>query len=108
MPGPTPANARRVISGLFDYLPRSEFFLAVDTIVPGEFFGEMSLLTGEPRSATIVAVTDVLAHEITKENMNGLLIKRPEVADTVSRVVAERRVLNSQKMTTATAEERRS
>ncbi|MFQ5772460.1 MAG: cyclic nucleotide-binding domain-containing protein, partial [bacterium] len=78
----------------------------VGQIIPGEFFGEMSLLTGEPRSATIVAITDVVAHEITKDNMNALLTKRPEIAETISKVVAERRVRNSQIMATATPEER--
>ncbi|MFQ5865184.1 MAG: mechanosensitive ion channel family protein [bacterium] len=78
----------------------------VGQIIPGEFFGEMSLLTGEPRAATIVAITDVIAHEITKENMKALLTKRPEMAETISKVVAERRVRNSQAMATATPEER--
>ncbi len=78
----------------------------VGQIVPGEFFGEMSLLTGEPRGATLVAITDVIAHEITKEAMNGLLSRRPQIARTISQVVAERKVRNSQQMATATAEER--
>jgi len=78
----------------------------VGQIVPGEFFGEMSLLTGDPRSATIVAITDVVVHEITKDHMSGLLRKRPEIADTISNVVAERRVKNLKLMATATPEER--
>lgn len=80
--------------------------LKVGQIVPGEFFGEMSLLTGEPRSATIVAVTDVVAHEITREHISALLQKRPAVAQIISRVVAERRIKNSQVMAAATVEER--
>ncbi|MFQ5602567.1 MAG: mechanosensitive ion channel family protein [bacterium] len=80
--------------------------LKVGQITPGEFFGEMSLLTGEPRSATIVAVTDVVAHEITKEHMNALLTKRPEMAETISTVVAARKVRNSQTLANATPEER--
>ncbi len=83
-----------------------EMELKVGQIIPGEFFGEMSLLTGEPRSATIIAMTDVVAHEVTKDNINSLLTKRPEIAVTISKVVAERRVRNSQKMATATPEER--
>jgi len=80
--------------------------IKVGQIIPGQFFGEMSLLTGECRSATIVAMTDVIAHEITKDNINGLLKKRPRLAETMSKVVAERKVLNSQAMATATLEER--
>ena len=84
----------------------TEHEVKVGQIVPGEFFGEMSLLTGEPRSATIVAATDVVAQEITKENMSRLLRKYPEVAETISHVVAERRVMNSEKTVLATPEER--
>ncbi len=80
--------------------------LKVGEINPGEFFGEMSLLTGEPRSASIVAATDVVVHEITREHITALLTKRPEIASTISTVVAHRRVLNSQAMIDATPEER--
>lgn len=78
----------------------------VGQIEPGEFFGEMSLLTGEPRTATIVAATDVVAHEITKDHMNILLSKRPEVAETISKVVAHRRLVNTQTLANATPEEK--
>jgi len=80
--------------------------IKVGQIIPGQFFGEMSLLTGEPRSATIVAATDAIAHEVTKESITGLLSKRPELAETISQVVAARKVENSQKMAAATPEER--
>ena len=33
---------------------------------PGDFFGEMSLLDGEPRSATIVATTDLRSFQIVR------------------------------------------
>ncbi len=80
--------------------------IRVGQIEPGEFFGEMSLLTGEPRTASIVAGTDVVAHEITKDHMRTLLRKRPEVAETISKVVAHRRLLNTQTLANATAEEK--
>jgi len=84
----------------------SEEKLRVGEINPGQFFGEMSLLTGEPRSASIVAATDVVVHEITKDHITKLLTKRPEIANSISKVVAHRRVLNSQAMANATVEER--
>lgn len=58
----------------------------------GEFFGEMALLTGQPRSATVIAVTDVIAYEITRENMMPLVNSYPEILETISQVVAERQV----------------
>ncbi len=105
-----PGNSMFILSeGLLHVFLRTNGTLEgikVGQIVPGEFFGEMSLLTGETRGATLVAMTDIVAHEITKENLNGLLTERPEVAQVISKVVAERRVRNSEKMATATPEER--
>jgi len=40
---------------------------------PGAFFGEMSLLTGEPRSGTVTAETDVAVLEVSKQDFAGLL-----------------------------------
>ena len=68
----------------------------VAQILPGQFFGEMSLLTGEPRSATIKAATDAVTYEITKDIMNALFEHRPEIAEQISKVVAERRLRNLQ------------
>lgn len=45
---------------------------------PGEFFGEMSLLDGDPRSATVVADTPVRLLVINRENFSVL---RREVPD---------------------------
>ncbi|MEM0968517.1 MAG: mechanosensitive ion channel family protein [Verrucomicrobiota bacterium] len=64
----------------------------VDEMGPGEFFGEMSLLTGDPRSATVRARTAGVVYEITKGAMTELLEKRPELLEPISQVVAERRL----------------
>ena len=47
---------------------------------PGNVFGEMSFFTGEPRSATVAAATDVVVYEFTKEDLEPLLLSRPETA----------------------------
>jgi small-conductance mechanosensitive channel/CRP-like cAMP-binding protein len=62
----------------------------------GMFFGEMSVLTGEPRSATIVAATDVLIFEISKAELAMLVQRRPEIAETISQAVAARKLRNSE------------
>jgi CRP/FNR family transcriptional regulator/CRP/FNR family cyclic AMP-dependent transcriptional regulator len=46
---------------------------------PGEFFGEMSLLDGEPRSATVKAETDLRVMVIRRANFWQLLREVPEL-----------------------------
>ncbi len=61
----------------------------------GNFFGEMSALTGEPRSATIVAATDALAFEISKEDLSGLIEARAGLAEAIAHTVAARKLRNT-------------
>src|SRR5262249_40127733 len=56
-------------------------------IKPGEFAGEMSLLTGEPRSATITAVTEALVYEVTREHLTPILDARPALFEKISQLV---------------------
>lgn len=58
----------------------------------GNFFGEMALLTGEPRSATIVAITDTFCYEITKMDVLPLLEDQPELFYPLSDVLSERKM----------------
>jgi len=46
---------------------------------PGEFFGEMSLLDGEPRSATVKAETDLRVLVISRVHFWQLLREVPEL-----------------------------
>jgi CRP-like cAMP-binding protein len=57
----------------------------------GQFFGEMGLLTGEARNATVVARTDVECYRLDRASFQGLLLARPEIANEVSRVIASRK-----------------
>lgn len=70
----------------------------VAQIQPGEFFGELSLLTGEPRGATVIPVTDCLITEIGKDAMSKLLEARPALADVLSRALARRQESNQRSM----------
>jgi NTE family protein len=56
----------------------------------GEVLGEMSLFTGEPRSATVVAVRDSVAVRLDKARFDGLLALSPQVALTLTRQVIQR------------------
>jgi small-conductance mechanosensitive channel/CRP-like cAMP-binding protein len=62
----------------------------------GMFFGEMSALTGEPRSAMVVAVTDALVFEISKEPLAALIRSRHELAEMIAQAVATRKLRNSE------------
>ncbi|HEY8993109.1 MAG TPA: mechanosensitive ion channel family protein [Lacunisphaera sp.] len=64
-------------------------------IQPGEFLGEMSLLTGEPRMATVRALTDAVAWEVTKAQMEPVLRSDPAFAAVLARVLAERQAKNA-------------
>ncbi len=68
----------------------SDALLKVADFIPGQFMGEMALLTGEARSATVKAETVSLVYEIIKEDMEILLHKRPEIAERLSEVMAQR------------------
>lgn len=78
----------------------------VNQVHPGEFLGEMSFLTGEPRSATIKASTDAVTYEIKKAHLLKLLDLRPEIAEAISKVAAKRSMQNLKTMENATPEEK--
>jgi CRP-like cAMP-binding protein len=63
----------------------------ISTLHAGQFFGEMALLTGDTRSATVVAKTDVECYRLEGKAFQGLLLKRPEIAEGMSRIIASRR-----------------
>jgi CRP-like cAMP-binding protein len=60
------------------------------TIGEGDAFGEMSSLTGELRSATVTAISDVRALVIADADFDRLREKRPEVAIKLARLTASR------------------
>jgi CRP-like cAMP-binding protein len=56
----------------------------------GDVAGEMSLMTGSPRTATVVALTSMRVLEITKEAMEDLLRASPELLGRFSQILAKR------------------
>lgn len=51
----------------------------VATAGPGDYFGEMSIIDGLPRSASVVATTDLTTLSITAWDFNSLLAEQPEL-----------------------------
>ncbi len=58
---------------------------------PG-FFGEMGLMTGEPRLADVVATSEVECYRLDKTGFQKIIEERPEIAKQMSETLAERRV----------------
>src|SRR6185369_3483186 len=74
----------------------------VGNIHNGSFFGEMSLLTGEPRSAAVRSTSEVWLAEITKELMEPVLRANPILLETISSILAERELKSRASRTTLT------
>jgi len=67
----------------------------VNILAAGDVVGEMSLLTGEPRSASVTALTPVRALEIPQKAIGAVLANSPDVAERFSKILAERMAQNA-------------
>ena len=57
-----------------------------------DFFGEMGLMTGEPRAADVCAISDVECFRLGKETFERVLLERPEIANELSENMVTRRL----------------
>jgi small-conductance mechanosensitive channel len=62
----------------------------IGTLQAGQFFGEMALLTGDARAATVVAKTDVECYRLDRASFQELLAGKPEIAEEIKRVMGGR------------------
>ncbi|HBL15542.1 MAG: hypothetical protein A2X36_09780 [Elusimicrobia bacterium GWA2_69_24] len=67
-------------------------YQTVSTLRPGDFLGEMGLMTGEPRTATVVALSEVGCYRLDRDGFRDVVARRPELAEAISLVLARRRV----------------
>ncbi len=65
---------------------------SVNILRAGDFFGEMSLLTGEPRSASLKALEDSECYRLDRQAFDDILHGRPEIAHYLSELLARRKV----------------
>lgn len=76
----------------------------VALIPAGGFFGEMSMLTGDRRTATVKAVGDTTVLEISAGDFRQLAVANPGLVDHISTIMATRRTgLEDAKATAAAA-----
>jgi len=68
--------------------------LIVASLWPGDCVGEMSLLTGEPRSANVYAKSNCLLLEISRDNLAPFFKQSPKLIEQISKVLSDRRVEN--------------
>ncbi len=73
----------------------------VAQIGAGDCVGEMSLLTGDPRGATVVALAEVEALEIQKAGFAELVRAHPEILAKLSELLAQRQTANEKQLAQA-------
>lgn len=64
--------------------------VVVGTLRSGDFFGEMAMLSGEKRTATVRALKDSTLAVVDREHFRRVLLAKPELAARISEVLAER------------------
>ena len=57
---------------------------------PGDFFGEMALVDGAPRAATVTALTDIVVLTIPRPKFLALLVAEPKVTIAILTTLAQR------------------
>lgn len=76
------------------------------TLSAPNYFGEMGLLTGQARTATVIAEGDVLCYRLDKPGFEAVLKARPELAESLSQTVVARQAANDATLASLSAEAR--
>jgi CRP-like cAMP-binding protein len=76
-----------ILEGKAEVLKAQELITHLEA---GEVFGEMALLTREPRSATVVACTPMALYELNRANFDAVVARCPSLASALSRMLARR------------------
>ncbi len=64
---------------------------SVNLLSRGSFFGEMGMMTGAPRSASVIARTDMECYRLDKEAFAGIMQARPGLAEEIAHILVARR-----------------
>jgi CRP-like cAMP-binding protein len=63
----------------------------VATLNEGDFFGEMALFTGEPRTANVLALEETEVLEIGHDAMKRVFETNPDLVESLSHIMSDRR-----------------
>jgi CRP/FNR family cyclic AMP-dependent transcriptional regulator len=78
------------------YLPASPDNLPLQMMEPGDHFGELALFDNGPRSASALAMTNVVLLELTQQELTAFILERPHIALTLLATLSDRlRATNS-------------
>jgi small-conductance mechanosensitive channel/CRP-like cAMP-binding protein len=67
-------------------------------------FGEMGMLAGAPRAATVVAESEAMGYRVDKSAFEAIIRARPEIAEAIAQVVAARQAANDATLASLSAE----
>jgi small-conductance mechanosensitive channel/CRP-like cAMP-binding protein len=89
-------TARGKIEGEIVYEENGKRFARKFEIGPGGLFGEMSLFTGMPRTATGIVAEESELLEIQAGDFRSLLVRNPEAAEEIADIVSARNAQNKE------------
>jgi CRP-like cAMP-binding protein len=59
-------------------------------LAEGDFFGEVSVIAGKPRTATVAAITDIQLAEIDRDSLMNGIEGHPEIIEAINRFIQMR------------------
>ena len=74
-------------------IPEKTYQKTINTLKANDFFGEMSLLTGEPRTASVIAEEETEVLKIDKSGLKPIFEGNPALVESVFELIEERRQL---------------
>ncbi|MEQ1603700.1 MAG: mechanosensitive ion channel family protein [Pyrinomonadaceae bacterium] len=73
-------------------ITENDYQKTVNTLAEDDFFGEMSLLTGQPRSASVIAIVETEVLRIDKNGIKPIFEANPELVSVISELIEERKM----------------
>lgn len=64
--------------------------IVLSYLTDGDYFGEMALITGEPRSATVIAETDTHLWQLDKNDFDAMVLNNPSITLSLTHMLSQR------------------